>query len=97
MRVCDQLESQLVDSESVSTNEITLSALQQEMQQKDAEIQRKDGEIQRKNFEVQRKVAEIQRLTTALHDKDVMLETLRSDISKLQISASQLLPNEVSY
>ena len=82
VRVCDQLEGQLVDRESVSTNESTVSALQQEIQQKDTEIQRRDTEIQR--------------LTTALRDKDVTLETLRSDMSRLQITTSQSLPNKVS-
>ena len=89
VRVCDQLEGQLVDRESVSTNELTVSALQQEIQQKDGEILWKDLEIQRNN-------AEIQRLTAALHDKDVTLETLRSDMSRLQITTSQSLPNKVS-
>ena len=89
VRVCDQLEGQLVDKESVSTNELTVSALQQEIQQKDGEILWKDLEIQRNN-------AEIQRLTAALHDKDVILETLRSDMSRLQITTSQSLPNKVS-
>ena len=118
------MEDQLVDRENVSTNELTLSALQQEVQQRDIEIQRKDAEIQskvidiqrrdtelqrkdneiqtkdyeilRNNFEVQSNNAEIQRLTTALHDKDVILEILRSDMSKLQITTSQSLPNKVS-
>ena len=89
VRVCDQLEGQLVDRESVSTNELTVSALQQEIQQKDGEILWKDLEIQRNN-------AEIQRLTAALHDKDVTLETLRSDMSRLQITTSRSLPNKVS-
>ena len=124
VRVCDQLESQLVDKETVLTNEFTVSALQQELQQKDAEIQvknselrRKDIEIQRKDDEAQRRDAEMQRnyneiqrknreiriknteiqhLTTALHDKDVTLETLRADMSKLQITTSYPLPNKVS-
>ena len=88
VRVCEQLEGQLVDSESVSTNEFTMSALQQKIKKKDTEIQSKDDEIQRSNVE-------IQRLTTALRDKDVALETLRSDMSKLQMT-TQLLPNKVS-
>ena len=131
VRVCDQLEVQLVDRETVSTNEMTVSALQQELQQKDneiqhlttalhvkdseiqrnyneiqrkddelqenySEIQRKDGEIQRKDDEIRRKNAEIQHLTTALHDKDVILETLRADMSKLQITTFHTLPNKVS-
>ena len=103
VRVCDQLEGQLVDRESISTNELTMSALQQEIQKKDTEIhrnhnelQRKDTEMQRKDSKIQRKNTEIQRLTTALHDKDVRLKTLRSDMSKLQMTTSQSLPNKVS-
>ena len=110
VRVCDQLEGQLVDNERASSNELTVSTLQQEIQQKDAEIQRKDGEIQRnctelhrksdemhqKDDQLQRKDNEIQQLTTALQDKDVMLETLRSDMSKLQITSPHSLPNKVS-
>ena len=187
VRVCDQLEGQLVDKESVSTNELSVSALQREIRQrddeiqrnhneiqrKDTKIQRKDTEIQRKNAEIQNRVmeiqqrdielqrkhneiqrkdtemqrknaeiqnsvieiqqrdtelqrkhneiqrkdteiqdnyremqqknleiqgnnAEIQRLTAALHGKDVSLETLRSDMSKLQITTSQSLPYKVS-
>ena len=101
--VCNKLEGQLVDRESVSTNELTVSALQQEIRQKDAEIQsnhnemqRKDTEIQRNYNEIQRNIAEIQRLTAALHDKDVTLETLRSDMSIIQVKTSQSLPNKVS-
>ena len=74
VRVCDQLEAQLVDNECTSGNDMIVSMLQQEIQMKDDEIQR--------NY------SEIQQLTIALHDKDVMLETLRSDMSKLQISTS---------
>ena len=76
VRVCDQLEGQLVDNDCTSSIEFTLSALKQEIQQKDAETQRKDDEIQR-NYN------EIQQLTTVLHNKDEMLETLRSDMSEL--------------
>ena len=138
VRVCDQLEGQLVDNERTSINELTVSALQQEIHQKNdeiqrnyTEIQRKEGEIQdkdtqlqRKHFEIQRSYAEIQRkevellqkdvqlqrkdneiqrktseikqLTTTLRDKDEMLETLRSDMSKLQITTSHSLPDKVS-
>ena len=117
MRVCDQLEGQLFDRESVTSNDLTVSELQQEIQQKDNEIQRKDteiqskvieiqrrdnelqrkdSEIQRKSFEIQRNNAEIHRLTTELHDKDITLETLRSNMSKLQITTSQSIPNKVS-
>ena len=131
VRVCDQLEGQLVDRERTSTNELTVSALQQEIQQKnvelgrkdveiqrkyteivqkdaelqrkdneiqwkDTEIQQKDAELQRKDAEIQRNYNEIQQLTTALHDKDMKLETLRSDMSRLQIATSHSLPKNVS-
>ena len=82
VRVFDQLEGQLVDNERTSSNELTVSALRQEIRQKDDEIQR--------NY------SEIQQLTTALQDKDKMMETLRSDMSKLQITTSHSLPNKVS-
>ena len=120
VRVCDQLEGQLVDdNERASSNESTVSALQEEIRQKDtemlrkdveiqrnltvmrikvgeiqvkdAQLQKKDAQLQRKDNELQRKDSEIQRLTTALHDKDVMLETLISDMSKLQITTSHSL------
>ena len=128
VRVCDQLEGQLVDRDvkKPPSYDITMSVdyvLQQEIQQKDAELQRKDVEIQRnyndilrkddviqrknteiqrnhvalqRNYnEIQRKNAEIQHLTTALRDRDLMLKTLRSDMSNLQISISHSLPKKV--
>ena len=102
VRVCDQLEGQLVDREHTSSNELTVSVLQQEIQQKEVELQRKDNEIQGKNseiqmkdIEIQRKNAEIQYLTTSLHDKHMMLETLRSDMSKLQITSTHSLSKKV--
>ena len=103
VRLCDQLEGQLFDRESILANDLIMAALQQEIQQKDTEIQKKNTEIQRKDGEIQvsyneiqRKNAEIQRLTTALHNKDVILDTMRSDMSKLQITTTQSLPNKVS-
>ena len=39
LSVCDQLEGQLVDREHTSSNELTVSALQQDLQEKDTEIQ----------------------------------------------------------
>ena len=87
VRVCDQLEGQLVDNERTSSTDMVVSTLQQAVQQKDAEIQWKDIEIQgnyreieRKDAEILRKDTEIQQLTAALHDKNAMLETLRSDM-----------------
>ena len=110
VRVCDQLDGQLVDRECNSSNELTVSALQQEIQQKDAEIQRNYSEIQQKNLELQRKDTEIQmnyneiqmknveiqNLTATLRDKDVMLETQRWDMSELQITEYHSLPKKVS-
>ena len=52
MRVCDQLEY-LVDKECVPIDDLTVSALQEEIQKKENEIQRKDAEIQRRNIEIQ--------------------------------------------
>ena len=87
VRVCDQLEGQLIDNERTSSNDMIVSTLQQEILQKDAEIQWKDIEIQgnyreieRKDVEIQRKDTKIQQLTTALHDKNAMLDALRSDM-----------------
>jgi len=97
VRVCDQVKDLLVDRKSVSDNELTVSVLHQQIQQKDAELQRKDAELQRKDIEIQRKNTEIQHLTTALNDKDVTLETLRSDMSKLQITAPKLFKQVQSY
>ena len=76
VRVCDQLEGQLVDREPTSSNDLIVSALQQEILQKNTELQWKDTELQWKDDEIQRKNAEIQHLSTMLHDKDVMLKTL---------------------
>ena len=102
VRVCYQLEGQLVDRECTSSNELIVSALQQEIQQKDTEIQKnyneiqtKDAEIQTKDAEIQTKDAEIQHLTATLHDQDMILETLRFDMSKLEITTHSL-PKKVS-
>ena len=46
VRVCDQLEGQLIDNERTSANEFTMSTLQQEIQLKDSEIQRNYVEMQ---------------------------------------------------
>ena len=81
MRVCDQLED-LVDRECVPIDDLTVSALQ---------------EIQRKNAEIQRKDAEIERQATELHDKDVEIDTLRCDMSKMQVTAPHLPPKQVDY
>ena len=89
VRVCDQLED-LVDKECVPIDDLTVSALQEEIQRKEIEIQNKDAEIQRKDFEIQRKDAEIQ-------NRDVEMEALRSDVSKMQVTAHHLSPKQVDY
>ena len=76
VRVFDQLEGQLVGNA-----ELTVSVLQEEIQQKEVEIQRNN--------------AKIQQLTIELHDKVHALETLSSDMYKLQVTTSPLLPNNV--
>jgi len=63
---------------------------------KDAEIQRHYSKIHNKNIEIQKKDIKIQHLTTALHDKDVEVGTLRSDMSKLQITTPHLSPKQVT-
>ena len=55
-----------------------------EMLSKDTEIQQKDAELHRKEAEIQKNYNEVQQLTTALLDKNMMLETLRSDMSTLE-------------
>ena len=67
-------------------SQLTVPALQQ-IQQKNAELQ---GEILRKDIE-------IQALTTALHDKDVALEKMRCEMSKLQVTTPFVLPQKVLH
>ena len=103
MRVCDQLED-LVDRECVPIDDLTVSALQEEIQRKNTEIQEMQRnsiemqtELQRKTTEIQRKDAEIEQLNTELHDKDVEMEALRCDMSKMQVTAPHLPPKQVDY
>ena len=56
VRMCDQLEGQLVDRDH---SEFTMSVLQQEIRQKNAELQAKNAEIQRKDTEIREKDAKI--------------------------------------
>jgi len=67
-----------------------------ELQMKDAEIQRNYGKIQNKNIEIQRNNIEIQHLTTALHDKDIEMGAMRSELSKLQTITPHLSPKQVT-
>ena len=80
----------------IRRNCIEIQRKDSEIQWKDGEILQKDAELQIKNAEIQRKATKIHQLTTALNHKDEMLKTLRSDMSKLQITTSHSLPNKVS-
>ena len=82
--VCDQLENEITEHISSSVSQLSEPALQQ-IQQKNVELQ----------SEIQRKDVEIQALTTALHDKNVALEKMRCEMSKLQITTPYMLPQKV--
>ena len=71
VRVCDQLEGQLVDNER---NELAVSALQEEIQRKDDEIQWKDNEIQRKDDEIKQKDAQLRRKNDEIQQKNIDLQ-----------------------
>ena len=100
MRVCDQLED-LVDKEYVPIDDLTVSALQEEIHKKENELQAKNieiQEIQRNSItEIQRKDAEIQRKDTEIHNRDIEMEALRCDMSKMQVTAHHLSPKQVDY
>jgi len=84
----------LVDREPVPNGDLKL--LQQEIERKDMQIQNLSIEIQSKNNEIQRRDAEIQRKDTELRNKDSETEVLRSNLSKLQITASHFTPKQVN-
>ena len=90
VRVCDQLEGQLVDRERTSSIELTESALQQEIQQKDAELQRKDTEIQWKDTEIQQKNTELQRKDTEIQRKDTEIQGNYSELQSKDDEIQQL-------
>ena len=122
VRVCDQLED-LVDRECVPVDDLTVSALHEEIQRKENELQRKNTEIQeirrnniemqteiqRKSTEIQeiqgynmqmqnqlqRKYAEIQRKDNQITNKNSEIEVLRSEMSKMQITAPPVPPKQV--
>ena len=64
-----------------------LQSKDSEIHWRDRDIQWRNSEIQTKNFQLQRKDIEIQNLIAGIRDKDVMLETMRSDLSRLQITS----------
>ena len=106
VRVCDQLEGQLVDTECTSSN---VSALQQEIQQEDAEIQRKDFEIQHltnalhdKDVSLERKDTEIQWNYNRIQMKDIEIQHLTTALHDKDVMLETLrsdihsLPKRVS-
>ena len=82
VKVCDHLEGQLVDRESVSVNKLTVHALQQEIQQKDAELQEKTIEIQRIYSEIQIQANEVQQKDDELQSKAIEIQRKDSEIQK---------------
>ena len=84
LTVCEELKN-LVDKKHVATDNTTTSALQQEVEMKDAEIQRMNAQIQDKD-------AQIQYQANELLIKDAQIEMLQSEVNKLklQITASQV-------
>ena len=82
VRVCDQLEGQLVDREIVSTNKLIVSTQQQEIQQKDAEIQRNNNKIQRKIAEIHEKVIEVQTKDTHILNNSREIEQKDGEIQR---------------
>ena len=80
--VCDQLEG-LVSEQQSSTDDIDLplSALKQEIENKDAEIRRKDAEIRKKDAEISGKDAEIHRKDAEIrkNNAEIHAEILKRD------------------
>ena len=66
MRVCDQLED-LVDKECVPIDDLTVSALQEEIQKKENEIQRKDTEIHNRDIEMEALRCDMSKMQVTAH------------------------------
>ena len=103
MTVYEQLED-LVDKECVPINDLTVSTLQEEIQKKENEIRRRDAEIQEiqrnsvmMQTEIRRRDIEIQGKDAEIHNRDFEIEALRSDMSKMQVTAHHLSPKQVDY
>ena len=84
--VCDQLEG-LVSEQQSSTDDIDLplSALKQEIENKDAEIHRKDTEIHKRDAEILQRDSEIKNKNIQIQRQANEIEKLKSDMAKLQI------------
>ena len=78
VRVCDQLEGQLVDNERTSRQQ----EIHQKDARKDAELLQKDAEIYQKDAEIQRIYAEIQHKDTQLQSKNTELQSNRKELQK---------------
>ena len=80
--VCDQLEGLVSKQESSSDDiDLPLSALKQEIVNKDAEILKRDAEIKNKDIQIQHLATEI--------------EALKSEMAKLQMQCKDLVPLKV--
>ena len=82
MRVCDQLEGQLVDNERPS--------LEKEIQQKDAEMQQKHAEIQKMCSEIEQKDAQLQNKSTELQSNYREMQRKSSDLQRRDTEIQQL-------
>ncbi|XP_065917951.1 uncharacterized protein [Dysidea avara] len=89
------IEMQRKDAE-IQRKDAEIQRTDSEIQRRGTEIQRRGAEIQRKDAEIQRRGAEVQRKNTEICNKDVEIEALRSNMSKLQVTASHLTPKKVS-
>ena len=85
MRVCKQLED-LVDKECVPNDDLTVSALQEEIQKK---------EILRRNIEKQEIQRSSSKMQTEIQSKDAEMEALRSHTSNCKTSAPHLPTKQV--
>ena len=95
IRVCNQLDNQVIDNNCTSIDQSIVAALQQEIQEKNAKLHSNHRELQGKDSEIRKKNVQIQQLIVLLQNKEAMLETLRRDISKVQITPCRLPQNQV--
>ena len=80
VRVSDQLVSQIIDKKS---NEFTLLALQQEIQQKNVELRRKDTEIQKRDTEIKRYYGAIQRKDHEIQEINIQIQRNHTRVHQL--------------
>ena len=89
--VCDQLEG-LVSEQQSSTDviDLPLSALNQEIENKDAEIRRKDAEIHTKDDEIHKRDAEILKRDNEITNKDIQIQRQANEIENLKLDMAKL-------